>query len=289
VRPSRVVAIVLAAAAALTMWTLQPSAAQDDSEVDAERDQAEQDQSLQEWPADERFGAETLSDEEMARGRELYLRGGCSSCHGIRGQGTDQAPSLEEAGAAGAYYYLDTGRMPMPDFKQQPRRKTPAFTPEEIRILVGYVDSLGDGPPVPEVDIDGADLAEGGVLFRSNCAPCHSAAGAGGALSYGRAAPGIHEATPEVIAAAMRIGPGEMPVFGPETFSQEEMEAIVAYARYVDDPERPGGAGLGGVGPIPEGFVAWIFGIGSLILAVYWIGTRHHGPAGHSGQREEHP
>jgi len=207
------------------------------------------------------------------RAEQLYVTG-CSSCHGIDGKGTDQAPSLENSGAAGAYYYLETGRMPMTDVEGQPRRKSPAYSPEEIELLVEFVAALGDGPDIPEVDVNEGDLAEGGVLFRANCAPCHAAAGIGGALSYGRAAPGLHESNPEVIAAAVRIGPGQMPVFDDDVFDEQELASIVRYARYLDSPETPGGAALGGAGPIPEGFVAWVLGIGTLLLATLWIGRR---------------
>ena len=207
------------------------------------------------------------------RAEQLYITG-CSSCHGIDGTGTEQAPSLENSGAAGAYYYLETGRMPMTDVDRQPRRKSPAYDPGEIELLVEHVAALGDGPDIPEVDVEDGDLAEGGVLFRGNCAPCHAAAGIGGALSYGRAAPGLHESNPEVIAAAIRIGPGQMPVFDEKVFDEEEVASIVRYARYLDSPETPGGAPLGGAGPIPEGFVAWVLGIGSLLLATLWIGRR---------------
>jgi ubiquinol-cytochrome c reductase cytochrome c subunit len=213
-------------------------------------------------------GAEATREEQA---EQLYVTG-CSSCHGIEGEGTEQAPSLENAGEAGTYYYLETGRMPMTDVNSQPRRKDPAYSPEEIELLVEYVAAFGDGPPIPDIDVEDGDLAEGGELFRENCAPCHAAAGIGGALSYGRAAPGLHESDPEVIASAMRYGPGQMPRFDEEVFDDEEVASIVRYARYLDSPETPGGAPLGGAGPIPEGFVAWVLGIGSLLLAVFWIG-----------------
>ena len=211
-------------------------------------------------------------DDEVADGRLLYLTT-CASCHGDEGQGTDRAPSLEDAGAASAYYYVVTGRMPMADDDDQPQRKEPAFSSEEeIRAVVAYVATLGDGPPIPAIDLEAGDLAEGGVLYRSNCAPCHSAAGIGGVLSYGRAAPSVHPSEPYVIASAIRIGPGEMPVFDEAVLDDEEVASVVRYVRYLDEVETPGGAALGGAGPIPEGFVAWIFGIGGAVLATVWIG-----------------
>ncbi|MFP5370833.1 MAG: c-type cytochrome [Actinomycetes bacterium] len=211
-------------------------------------------------------------------GRQLYITG-CSSCHGLDGKGTDRGPTLEHAGAAAAYYYLSTGRMPLAD-PGQPERKEPAYSPEEIELLVAYVAALGDGLPVPEVDPSDGDLAQGGVRYRANCAPCHSAAGVGGALSYGAYAPSLQPSEPRQIAAAIRVGPGTMPAFGREVFDDEEVASLVRYVRFLQDPPNRGGAGLGGAGPIPEGFVAWLFGLGSLVGATVWITRRRRRPSG---------
>ncbi|HEY8547148.1 MAG TPA: c-type cytochrome [Acidimicrobiales bacterium] len=225
--------------------------------------------------------SEEPSEAELVEtGRELYATG-CSSCHGDEGEGIEivdgQAggPSLENAGEAGAYYYLTTGRMPLANPGDQPRRKDPAYSPEQIDALVAYVASLGDGPELPDVDVDGADLAAGGVVFRANCQACHSASGSGGALSYGDAAPRLAESTPAQVGAAVRIGPGEMPVFGPDTITEEQLDALAGYVRYLQDPEDPGGLPIGRTGPIPEGFVAWLIGMGAMVGFVYWIGTRN--------------
>jgi ubiquinol-cytochrome c reductase cytochrome c subunit len=218
-------------------------------------------------------------DELLAQGRELYETG-CVSCHGPDGAGRESGqgeafgPSLQGAGAAGAYYYLSTGRMPLSDSEDQPVRKEPAYTPEEIDALVAYVASLGDGPALPEVDTADVDLAAGGTTFRANCQPCHSASGSGGALSYGRSAPGLGAATPTEVGAAVRAGPGQMPVFGTDTISPEELDDLVAYVEYLKNPEDPGGIPIGRTGPIPEGFVAWLVGMVALLLLVGWIGTR---------------
>ncbi len=178
-------------------------------------------------------------------GRELYLTG-CSSCHGAEGKGVTIAgdlrgPSLEKSGEAGAYYYLSTGRMPLSDPGDQPRRKEPAYTPEEIDQLVAYVASLGNGPELPDVSIEGADVAAGGVLFRANCQACHSAFGSGGALSYGRAAPALHQADPAEVGAAVRVGPGQMPVFGEESVSPAQLDDLAAYVDYLEKPRDRGG------------------------------------------------
>jgi ubiquinol-cytochrome c reductase cytochrome c subunit len=226
-------------------------------------------------------GEPAPATEVVDRGQALFQTG-CSSCHGPQGQGvTDidgriRGPEIANSGSAAAYYYLTTGRMPLANPRAQPIRKPPAYDDEQITALVAYVDSLGVGPDIPAIDvegIEGEELAQGGSAFRANCAPCHSAAGVGGALSYGRAAPALGEAEPLQVGSAARSGPGQMPVFGAE-LSPEDLNRVAAYVEYLRNPEDPGGVPIGRVGPIPEGFVAWVFGIGALLLSVAWIGTR---------------
>lgn len=214
-----------------------------------------------------------------ARGRELYLVG-CVSCHAADGTGATTAdgqvrgPDVTQAGEAGAFYMLSTGRMPLNDPRDQPMHRQPAYDEDDIDAIVAFVASLGDGPDLPAIDPAAGDLAEGGELFRGNCQACHSASGGGGALSYGRAAPALDQATSEQVAAAVRAGPGQMPVFGPQEITDEQLNGLVAYVEYLRDPEDPGGLPLGRIGPVPEGFVAWGVGVPLLLAAVWWIGSR---------------
>lgn len=215
----------------------------------------------------------------VEEGRELYLQG-CSSCHGTDLDGYEtpdgelRGPSLLESGGAAAYYYLSTGRMPASQSDGQALRKEPAYDEAEIDALVAYLASATEGPELPTFDLADADLAEGGVLYRANCQACHSAFGSGGALSYGFSAPSLYAATPTEIAAAMRVGPGLMPVFGPDVVDDEALADIVAYVEYLETPGNPGGLQIGRNGPVPEGFVIWFFGVGACLLIVTWIGTR---------------
>jgi ubiquinol-cytochrome c reductase cytochrome c subunit len=223
---------------------------------------------------------ETQSESALIRqGRDLY-RTGCISCHGGDGKGVStpngrfRGPPLLDTGEAGAYYWLSTGRMPLANSEQQARRKPRAYSDRQIDALVAYVASLGGGPTLPSIDVDDADLAAGGDLFRANCAPCHSASGSGGALSYGRSAPSLQKTSALEAAAAIRSGPGEMPQFGPSVFADEEVAEIARYIQYLRDPDDRGGFPIGRLGPVPEGFVAWFFGMGAMIAALVWIGTR---------------
>jgi ubiquinol-cytochrome c reductase cytochrome c subunit len=207
----------------------------------------------------------------VAAGRDLF-QPGCSSCHGADGHGTANGPSLEHSGAAAADFYLTTGRMPLDDPKAQAVRKKPAYPPGQIRLLVAYVASLGDGPAIPTVGR--GKLSAGYLQFSINCASCHSAIGAGGALGYGDEVPSLIHASATQIEEAARIGPGPMPVFGPDTLSQSQLDDVAKYVHYLQHPHDRGGFGLGHLGPIPEGFMGWVAGLGLLLVLTRLIGTR---------------
>ena len=206
----------------------------------------------------------------VERGRELFLTG-CSSCHGANGEGTNQGPDLRGVGAAAADFQLSTGRMPNTSPDRQSVTKRSPYSRKQIDDLVAYVASLGPGPPIPDVNTPPGNLQEGAQLYLDNCAACHSAAGNGGALSLGRDAPTLHKATPVEVAEAVRTGPGQMPVFGPETLTRQQVNSIVRYVEYLKKPEDPGGLSLGLVGPITEGLVAILIGLGALMLVSRWI------------------
>ena len=221
------------------------------------------------WRAPE---ARATSVRPQADARSVYLRD-CATCHGSGGEGGARGPAIDDAGGALTDYVLTTGRMPISEPDDQVRRHRPRYSPREIAALVEYVASLGSGPPVPTVDVAGADVARGGELWRLNCAACHSWSGTGGAL-LGREAPSVHPSTPVQVVEAVRTGPGSMPSFGEESFSHAEVEDLAAYVRELQDPDDRGGNPLLRLGPLPEGAVAWIVGIGALLLFVGWVGER---------------
>ena len=209
----------------------------------------------------------------VREGRALFLVG-CSSCHGLAAQGGNQAPSLIGVGAAAVDFQVGTGRMPLAAPGAQADRKQPLYNETQIRQLAAYVDSLAPGPAIPTVNLADGDLAYGGELFRTNCAQCHQAIGQGGALSYGKHAPALGEATDTQIYEAMRTGPKNMPVFGDGQLSDTQVAAIIKYVKFVTNPKDPGGSGIGHYGPVPEGLVAIIVGLGGLVIVTLWIGTR---------------
>ena len=220
------------------------------------------------------LGRATAQDEleaepgSIERGAQLFVTA-CATCHGSGGVGTANGPPVAGAGAALADFQLRTGRMPRAQpLGGQSLPKPPAFGEQEIRDLVAYVASLGDGPPIPDVE-PGGSLSAGMELFVANCAPCHGATGAGGAVGGGWLAPRLDQASPRIVAEAMLVGPGQMPVFD---LPDDDVNAVAAYVEYLGTSAQPGGFSIGNIGPVPEGFVGWFVGMGLLGALVYLIG-----------------
>lgn len=215
---------------------------------------------------------------EAVAGRDLYITG-CSTCHGLDGSGGAVGPNLLGVGAASVDFYLSSGRMPLDQPRAQADRKPPAYSPRQIEQLVAYVEHLTatagkpPGPGIPEIDPSHGETAVGNQLYALNCAGCHNSAGSGGALGHGAYAPSITEATSRQVAEAIRVGPGAMPVFGPDTLTDEDVASIVRYVDYLKRPRNVGGLPLGRVGPMPEGMVAWVVGLGAMLAVARWIGT----------------
>ena len=209
----------------------------------------------------------------ITQGKNLFAVS-CATCHGMAGQGTDVAPSLVGAGAAAVDFQLSTGRMPLKEVGAEAARKPPVYSQQEINAIAAYVASLGGGPTEPTAQQDstaGADTALGQSLFNANCAQCHNYAGAGGALTDGKYAPPLTDATDKQIYEAMLTGPEAMPVFNDSTLSPSAKRDIIAYVTQTRAEANPGGFSLGRIGPTTEGLVAWLGGIGALVLAAMWI------------------
>ena len=216
-------------------------------------------------------------EETVARGQELFAVS-CASCHGLNGEGLAEegVPSLVGVGAAAVDFQMRTGRMPMANLLVQAPPKQNTFTPEEIASIALYVATLGDGPAIPDesqydpTGLDAKAIAIGGDLFRTNCSACHNFQGSGGALPNGKVAPPLIEANPIDIHEAMRTGPGEMPVFAEGAIPDKDVRAMIAYLDQVH-AQPSAGLTLGGLGPVSEGFWAWVAGIGGLVLFAMWI------------------
>jgi ubiquinol-cytochrome c reductase cytochrome c subunit len=221
-----------------------------------------------------------------ARGLQLY-QNACASCHGPHPNGPSyypRVPSLKDTGGAAAVdWALRTGRMPWKDNKGPAiERGAPRFNEEDIRALVVYIGKAVGDAQLPQVDPAQGNLQRGRELYGQACAACHGMNGAGAALGGENIAVSLQNVEPQDVAEAIKIGPGQMPVgggltdyeFGTASSTQE----VNDIARYVEslrtDPYNEGGAPIGGKGPVPEGFVAWVIGLGGLVLAARWIAGR---------------
>ncbi len=217
--------------------------------------------------------------------RHVFLRD-CATCHGADARGTGRGPDLHGSGAAQVDFQLATGRMPVPtgdasQLDQRPSaavaqaRRTPRYDAATRRALVDYVVQLagGGGPAIPAVHPGSGDIAAGGETFRLQCAACHAWSGGGGALLQ-REAPSTHHATDLEVAEAVRAGPGNMPAFGRAAVDDAQLQSLLRYVRYLDHPDDRGGTSLWHLGPLAEGAIAIVVGLGLLVVAVRWIGTR---------------
>lgn len=218
----------------------------------------------------------TLPQSFIAPGQALFASN-CASCHMLNAAGSTKAPPLLGLGAGTVDFWVSTGRMPLAVSSVQAQRKPSRFTRLQTLEIAAYVQHLtpGEGTKVPVINTALGDLSAGNALFTLNCAACHTITGAGDALAQGAYAPSLHLATPTQVIEAIRSGPGNMPRFGPGNITNPEARDIAAYVtRVIQHQNDAGGVGLGGIGPVGEGFVGLLIGVGLLMLVCFWIGDR---------------
>jgi len=220
--------------------------------------------------------AAVATTDDVTSGRTLFLAN-CATCHGISGQGGKIGPSLVGVGAAAVDFQVGTGRMPLAGpGVQAPSSKQVMFTNQEIASMAAYVATLGPGPSIPESQYTNGDgnIAMGNELFKVNCAMCHNFAGSGGALTRGKYAPSLRNVTGNHIYEAMATGPESMPVFNDQNLSPTDKNDIISYLHDLDKSKNPGGLSLGNLGPVSEGMFVWVFGLGLLVGAAVWLGSK---------------
>jgi ubiquinol-cytochrome c reductase cytochrome c subunit len=232
------------------------------------------------------------SPDLVARGNHLYGQY-CLACHGPNGSGIEQplrngvgaapgraqnqqtalGPSLRGVGALAADFYLRTGYMPLRETGMQPRRNRVLFGEDDIRALVAYVASLGDGPRIPRPRPHRGNISEGMKLFTDKCAGCHQVVAEGGYVT-GAVPPPLEQSTAVQIAEAVRIGPYVMPRFSRKAISDDELNSIIRYVQYAKNPDDRGGWAIGHLGPVPEGLVTWFIAGVALVGICIVIGKR---------------
>lgn len=220
--------------------------------------------------------AATATADDLTGGRKLFLAN-CATCHGLNAEGSKFGPSLIGVGAAAVDFQVGTGRMPLAaPGVQAARSDTVKYTDAQIAALASYVATLGPGPSVPDDEFTKGDgnVARGNQLFKVNCAMCHNFAGSGGALTRGKYAPSLHDVSGKHIYEAMVTGPQSMPVFNDTNLLPKDKNDVISYLHELDKGENPGGMTLGNLGPVSEGMFIWVFGLGLVIAAAVWLGSK---------------
>jgi ubiquinol-cytochrome c reductase cytochrome c subunit len=220
----------------------------------------------------------------LAAGRRLYQRD-CGFCHGDQAQGTSRGTELTTGanGPALTDFVLRTGRMPIADPDDTIRRRPSRYGEREIDALVAYLfRGIGQtGPGIPAVNPGAGDISVGQEVYQEDCAACHATTGIGGAMlarqdgnTTGVHIPNLHQSDPEDVAQAVRTGPRAMPRFGPGVVDQDELDSLSRYVEYLKNPDDRGGLPIGRVGPVVEGAVGWVLGLGLLLIFIRWVGTK---------------
>jgi ubiquinol-cytochrome c reductase cytochrome c subunit len=240
-----------------------------------------------------RAGGAEVGGEDREPGATLYAAD-CQSCHGVAGEGVSgvgprigtgatqgAGPPLLDVTPGTVHFYLSTGYMPLDDPRDVPKRSDPAYDSEEIEALVAYVTALGRdrgaerpaAEELPTVDPESGSVSEGQEIFTASCAGCHQIVAEGGVIGEG-VAPELRAATDQQIAEAVRAGPYLMPRFSEHQIDDDELDSLVAYVNYTQDPSDEGGWGIGHIGPIPEGLAAWLVAAVALVGVARLIGRR---------------
>lgn len=172
------------------------------------------------------------------RGGALYQRW-CATCHATDGSGTTEGPSLREVDVAYLDLTMRTGRMPLTDpaHAVRGRRFDDGERAQTVAYLTDLLDLDGEIPEVP-----GGSLSAGRRVYGAHCAACHGSGGGGGLAGDGTTIPPIVGLDPVAIAEATREGPFQMPRFGEEMISDEEVADLAAF---LDEEAHPPATPLG--------------------------------------------
>lgn len=231
------------------------------------------------WSAQEASANAAGQTGDVALGAQLYSQA-CAQCHAADGSGVivrdtaRRAPALAgrpEITAAYMDLVMRTGRMPPASdpFDNQPREV--AFNDEERAAIVAWTvrqfDLAEDIPAVPE-----GNAGRGQSVYAANCAQCHGSTGAGGVAGGGAWTPDVTGYDAVTIAEAVRVGPFQMPAFGPEQITDQELGDVAAFLEEVGHEEGTP-VGLVELNPVfASGFVALL--ALAMILSLFWISAK---------------
>jgi len=205
----------------------------------------------------------------------------CARCHGVNGAGgevpTDGRPVpalVDNPDLSVAYLDLVmlTGRMPPSGDPFDNREREVFYTDAERAAMVAWMaEEFGIEGEIPEVGP--GEVSRGLEVFARNCAHCHGNAGGGGTAGQQAWTPQVASLPGLAIKEAIRVGPFEMPAFGPDVISEEDADAVVAYLEEVDGESGTPLLGLVELNPV---FASGFVGVLALALigSLLYIGSR---------------
>lgn len=214
-------------------------------------------------------------------GQALYQEN-CASCHGTEANGVPASgvsgafPDLVGLGPATITFWINSGRMPAANPRSvEAVRRIPRLDNGQALAIAAWIDTLAPGYPlVPYPHLKNANVSDGAALFALNCASCHTIEGDGDALAYGTSSPSLRHVPAIQVAEAIRTGPGNMPRFTGNLSDAQVNDVVKFVTTAIQHPQNIGGFGLGGLGPVAEGFVGLALGVGVLALVGFWVGER---------------
>lgn len=210
-------------------------------------------------------------ERETTRGDTLYTTH-CARCHGADGTGGQNgaAPPIVGMEAARVDLVLRAGRMP-PARPDGSGRGDISWDDESREVLLAHLTAvfdLEDGIPAPEE----GDAAIGREVFATHCAACHGYTGDGGVAGAGAFVPRLVGLDAVVIAEAVRVGPFQMPRFGEDQVSDDELGHVAAY---LDEVAHEEGTLLNLVEINPVFMAAFVALLAiAMVLSCLWIAGR---------------
>jgi ubiquinol-cytochrome c reductase cytochrome c subunit len=188
------------------------------------------------------IAADTGHDQPKS-GAALYQRYGCYGCHGYSGAGSSSSgPTVADRSfdAGHVFDYVRRPRGVMPPYHK------PSLSDADLQTIANYVVSMHAAVPLARIPqltrllpkgatVAGATAAPaagtadplGAGLFRTNCAACHGATGAGGIgpslLDEG------HTRSVAQIAALILQPPAKMPKLSPDPIPEAQLRPLAEY------------------------------------------------------------
>ncbi len=214
----------------------------------------------------------------IAPGQALFASN-CSSCHGREANGsTGVAPNLQGLGAGTVDFWVSTGRMPLANASIEPVRKPPRFNRLQTLEIAAWVQSLtpGVGTQVPDRQHRGPPTSRPATPSSPSTARPATPSPVQGTRWPRAPSPraSIWPLRPRWSKPSGRVR-ATCPTSGPATSpTPRHGTSPPTSPACIQHPANPGGFGLGGIGPVGEGFVGLLLGVGGLMLVCFWIGNR---------------